>query len=68
MATLDEATYIAQIIRDRRKTLGLTHEQVAEMAGCGTLFIVQLEEGKPGVRLYKLVPVLKALGLTLTIS
>lgn len=56
-------TSLAQQIRDRRKSLLLTQEQVAELAGCSTRFVRSLEAGKPTVRLDKLLAVLDTLGL-----
>lgn len=55
-------------IRKRRKLLNLTQEQLGQFAGCGWLFIHNLEKGKATVRLNKLVDVLKVLGLQLTLE
>lgn len=59
-------TSLAQQIRGRRKSLLLTQEQVAELAGCSTRFVRSLESGKPTVRLDKLLAVLDTLGLELS--
>ena len=58
----------AAAIRKQRKSLGLTQQQLGQFAGCGSLFIHDLEKGKPTVRLNKLVDVLKVLGLQLTLE
>jgi y4mF family transcriptional regulator len=55
-------------IRKRRKSLKLTQEELGRFAGCGSLFIHELERGKPTVRLNKLIDVLKILGLQLTLE
>lgn len=56
---------IFQQIRARRKSLGLTQEETADLAGCGALFVIHLEQGKPTVRLDKLMAVLDVLGMDL---
>jgi y4mF family transcriptional regulator len=52
-------------VRARRKDLGLTQVEVAELAGVSDRFVMELEQGKPTVRLDKLTAVLNAMGLTL---
>ena len=59
---------LAEAIRHQRKSLGLTQEQLGLYAGCGALFIHDLEKGKSTVRLSKLIDVLKILGLQLTLE
>ena len=55
-------------IRQRRKQLSLTQEETARLADCGSVFINELEKGKPTVRLDKLVAVLHVLGMELKIE
>ncbi len=52
-------------VRARRKDLGLTQVEVAELADVSDRFVMELEQGKPTVRLDKLTAVLEAMGLTL---
>ncbi len=56
---------LARAVRKRRKDLGLTQQGVADLAGCGPVFLYQLETGKPSLRLDKLLAVLHVLGLEL---
>lgn len=49
-------------IRTTRKALGLTQPQLALAAGVGVRFIVELEAGKPTVRLENVLRVVNALG------
>ena len=49
-------------VHDARKRLGLTQPQLALAAGVGVRFVVELEAGKPSVRLEKVLNVLHALG------
>ena len=58
---------LAVAVVSRRKALGVTQREVAEMAGCDPAFVGDLENGKPSVRLDKVRAVLDVLGLELTI-
>ncbi len=49
-------------VQAARKRLGLTQPQLALAAGVGVRFVVELEAGKPSVRLEKVLSVLHALG------
>ena len=44
---------LGNAIRQQRKSLDLTQEQLGQYAGCGALFVHDLEKGKPTVRLNK---------------
>lgn len=57
---------ISNQVRRRRKSLSLTQEDLAELAGCSSRFIRALETGKSTVRIDKLLDVLDALGLELS--
>lgn len=49
-------------MRAARKQLGLTQSQLALAAGVGLRFIVDLEAGKPTLRLEQVLRVIDALG------
>ena len=51
-----------------RSKLGLTQAQLAMAAGVGVRFVVELEAGKPTIRLDSLLKVLHALGGTLAVE
>ena len=51
MATIHTATDLGAVLRTARKQLGLTQPQLALAAGVGVRFIVELEAGKPTIRL-----------------
>ncbi|MEX1128282.1 MAG: helix-turn-helix transcriptional regulator [Vicinamibacterales bacterium] len=53
---------IGAIVRAARKAQGLRQDQLAAAAGVGLRFLVELEAGKPTVRLGKALEVLAALG------
>lgn len=59
---------LAAEVRRRRKALELTQIELAELAGCGPDFLYDVERGKPTLRLDKLLRVLDALGLQLTLG
>ncbi len=59
---------ISQIIKNERREQGLTQDDLAGLSGTGRRFISELESGKPTVQLGKVLLVLQALGLSLTIS
>lgn len=55
-------------VRAARKAQGLRQDELAGAAGVGVRFLVELERGKPSVQLDKVLAVLAALGLRLTIE
>jgi len=59
---------LGQTVLQARKQLGLTQPQLALVAGVGVRFIVELEAGKPTIRLETLLKVLHALGGTLAVK
>jgi HTH-type transcriptional regulator / antitoxin HipB len=56
---------IKTVVRARRKELGLTQAQLAELSRVSPRFIFDLEAGKPTVSLDRVLLVLKVLGLKL---
>lgn len=61
----DARRALAEAIRTRRKSLGLTQIELARFAGCGPDFVYDVEAAKPTLRLDKLVDLLTILGLEL---
>jgi len=59
---------LGSAVQKRRKALGLTQQALSQLAGCGVVFVYALENGKPGVRLNKLLDVLSVLGLQLALE
>ena len=62
MTTIQSPQQLGAVLRSARKQLGLTQPQLAMAAGVGVRFIVELEAGKPSVRLDSVMRVLNALG------
>lgn len=56
---------LAQLVRARRKALGLTQAELAELAGVSSRFVFDLEDGKSTVAFDRVRAVVKTLGLTI---
>ena len=68
MATITSPQSLGTVLRASRKRLGLTQTDLALAAGVGLRFIVELEAGKPTVRLEQVLRVVDALGGSLTLT
>lgn len=55
-------------LRARRRSLGLTQAELADLAGVGLAFLCELEQGKATLRLDKLVDVAQVLELELQLT
>lgn len=53
---------LGALLRESRKSLKLTQPELALAAGVGVRFIVDLEAGKPTLRLEQVLRVIDALG------
>ena len=62
MNSIRTTQQLGQSLRVARKQLGLTQSQLALAAGVGLRFIVDLEAGKPTLRLETVLRVIEALG------
>lgn len=60
--SIDSPAQLGKVVRASRKQLGLTQPQLALAAGVGVRFIVDLEAGKPTVRLASVMSVIDSLG------
>jgi y4mF family transcriptional regulator len=59
---------IGQRIRKRRKQLQITQADLARLADCSKPSVVAAEQGKPTLRLDKLMAILHVLGLAIDIT
>jgi len=59
---------LAEAVRGRRVELDLTQAELADLAGCSQRFVHTVEQGKPTLRLDKLLDVLEVLGLGLSVG
>lgn len=65
---IEKPEHLGDLVRRTRKSLKLTQPQLSLAAGVGVRFIVDLEAGKPTVRLENVLRVLQALGAKLSVS
>ena len=59
---------IGDVVRKARLDQGLRQDQLAAVARVGLRFLVELERGKPTVRMDKVLAVLTALGCRMQIT
>jgi HTH-type transcriptional regulator / antitoxin HipB len=62
MTSIQSPQQLGDALRAARRQLGLTQPQLALAAGVGVRFIVDLEAGKPTLRLENVLRVIDALG------
>jgi HTH-type transcriptional regulator / antitoxin HipB len=60
LATFDD---VARVVREHRIALGLTQIDLAQRAGVGRRFVVDLERGHPRAEFAQVLAVLNALGV-----
>jgi y4mF family transcriptional regulator len=68
MTSIRSPQQLGDALRAARKQLGLTQPQLALAAGVGVRFIVDLEAGKPTIRLENVLRVIDALGGEVQVS
>ena len=68
MTTIKSPQQLGAALRAARKQLGLTQPKLALAAGVGVRFIVDLEAGKPTLRLDTVLRVIDALGGVINLS
>lgn len=59
---------IGQTIKDRRKELGVTQQEVADLAAVGINSLVAIERGKGNPSLKTLLRILEVLGLEIRLG
>lgn len=64
----EQVARLGETIRRRRHELGLTQDEVAELAETTQRFVSTLETGKETARLDKILDVAEVLGLTLRLE
>lgn len=61
----DEAALFGRFVRERRRALAMSQEELALATGVGRRFIIELEAGKPTLQLGRALAVAEAVGLRL---
>jgi HTH-type transcriptional regulator/antitoxin HipB len=64
-SSIYDASELGALIRRRRRELGLTQSDVADVANTNLRFVSELERGKPTARLENVLRVLTTLGIEL---
>lgn len=59
---------IGMLIRQTRKSLGVTQRELALTSGTGLRFVIDLEKGKETCEIGKALTVLQTLGIKLTLT
>ena len=62
------AAQIGKLIRDTRKSIGVTQKDLALTSGTGIRFIIDLENGKETCEIGKALSILNTLGIKITLS
>ncbi len=65
---IENSKDLAQVSRERRALLGLTQQELADLAGVSARTIYQLETGESAITFGRLLLVTKTLGLALTLD
>jgi HTH-type transcriptional regulator / antitoxin HipB len=63
-----DADTLGEAVRRRRRDIGLTQAEVADLGDVSVKFVIDLERGKSSVRLDKVTDVLAVLGLDLRVE
>ena len=56
------------MVRETRKSLGVTQKELALTSGTGLRFIIDLEKGKETAEIGKVLTILQTLGIQLTLT
>lgn len=64
----DTVTHLSKSLETRRKSLGLSQIELANLAGVSARFMYDLESGKKSVSLDKFLAVAKVLGYELELT
>ena len=65
---IDRVRNLGQLVRDKRRAIGVRQSDLAALAGVGTRFLSELENGKETAEIGKILLVLNRLGLDVWIT
>lgn len=66
--TINSITDISEAVKKRRKSLGLTQSECAEMCNVGNRFFSELENGKETLHIGKVINCLQILGINISLT
>ena len=62
------AWYYGEVLKERRKELGLTQKELADNVGCKRTYINRIEHGETDMQLSSFIRITDALGLSLRLE
>jgi HTH-type transcriptional regulator/antitoxin HipB len=65
---ITDSKSLGNAVREARRTLGVTQDQLALTSGTNRRFIIELERGKPTAQIGKVLQVLRTLGCSLELT
>lgn len=65
---INSITDISEVIKKRRKSLGLTQSECAAMCNVGNRFFSELENGKETLHIGKVINCLQILGINISLT
>ncbi|MEM7179925.1 MAG: helix-turn-helix domain-containing protein [Spirochaetota bacterium] len=65
---IETTSQIGFLVREKRKSMGLTQVNAAGLLGVGVRFLSELENGKKSISLEKVIQVMQGLGLQLLVE
>lgn len=65
---ITDSASLAEVIRSRRRELGLTQEQLADLAGISLRSVTLLESGGSSITFQNLLAILSVVGLSLKLE
>ena len=63
MQRVQRTSDVGNLIRRRRREAGYTIQQLAELLGCSTRFLSEVERGKEGASIGRVLQIAASLGL-----
>ncbi|MCI6913402.1 MAG: helix-turn-helix domain-containing protein [Treponema succinifaciens] len=66
--TINSITDISEVVKKRRKSLGLTQSECAAMCNVGNRFFSELENGKETLHIGKVINCLQILGINISLT
>ena len=65
---INSITDISEVVKKRRKSLGLTQSECAAMCNVGNRFFSELENGKETLHIGKIINCLQILGINISLT
>lgn len=65
---ITDSKSLGKVVREARRALGVTQDQLALTSGTNRRFIIELEQGKPTAQIGKVLQVLRTLGCSLDLT